>query len=94
MWWKLQEKLELASNRLIKEHEEYAKWVIDENARRSRRCTETPELLSVQRPRPGKNTWLQPLFSTRPRLVHCARHDRSPQRRLLRSARARTVSGR
>ncbi|BBX09723.1 reverse transcriptase/maturase family protein [Mycolicibacterium aichiense] len=63
MWWKLQEKLELASNRLIKEHEEYAKWVIDENARRSRRCTETPELLSVQRPptwqkTPGFNPYL------------------------------------
>lgn len=55
MWWNLQEHLERASTRLIQEHEEYAKWVYDENARRKRRSIGTPELLLVQRP----PTWMQ-----------------------------------
>jgi hypothetical protein len=55
MWWNLKEDLEKASTRLIKEHEEYAKWVFDENVRRARRSVGTPELLRVQRP----PTWKQ-----------------------------------
>lgn len=63
MWWRLKEDLVKASTRLIREHEKYAKWVFDENARRRRRSTGTPEMLLVQRPptweeAPGFNPYL------------------------------------
>ncbi|CDO31519.1 reverse transcriptase domain-containing protein [Mycolicibacterium porcinum] len=50
MWWKLQEAIESAATRRIRNHERYAKWVFDENVRRARRCVGEPARLHVQRP--------------------------------------------
>lgn len=63
MWWDLERGLEKVSTRLIREHERYAKWVFDENARRRRRSVGSPALLEVQRPptwdeAPGFNPYL------------------------------------
>lgn len=50
MWWRLDDRIFEASTRLIAEHETYAKSVSDENKRRHRRSTASPEELIVHRP--------------------------------------------
>lgn len=50
MWWKLEDGLLHASNRLIVEHEKYARSVYEENGRRRRRSSGSPALLPVRRP--------------------------------------------
>lgn len=50
MWWHLDERIFAASQRLIAEHETYAKSVSDENKRRRRRSTVQPEKLATLRP--------------------------------------------
>ncbi len=69
MWWQLEDRIRDTSVRLIKEHETYAKSVYDENARRRRRSSGTPDLLPVHRPA----TWsLDPGFN--PYLVRSRHH--------------------
>lgn len=70
MWWELDQRIWERATRLIVEHETYAKSVHDENNRRRRRSTGTPEALSVRRP----ETWgLDPGFN--PYIVR-SRHQR------------------
>lgn len=70
MWWELDQRIREASVRLIVEHETHAKAVHDENVRRRRRSTGTPDELKVRRP----ETWdLDPGFN--PYMVR-SRHER------------------
>lgn len=70
MWWELDQRIREASMRLVVEHETHAKAVHDENVRRRRRSTGTPDALKVRRP----ETWdLDPGFN--PYIVR-SRHKR------------------
>ncbi|MBE6484895.1 MAG: hypothetical protein E7Z96_09075 [Actinomycetaceae bacterium] len=70
MWWELDKRVWERATRLIVEHETYAKSVHDENSRRRRRSTRTPETLPIRRPQ----TWdLDPGFN--PYIVR-SRHQR------------------
>lgn len=60
MWWDLDEQIRKTATRLISEHETYARAVSDENERRRRRSTGSPDLLHLRRP----ETWkLDPGFN-------------------------------
>lgn len=50
MWWKLQEDLTAEATKQLKDFERYAKRVHDENARRKRRSTANPRMLTIDRP--------------------------------------------
>lgn len=53
MWMELEKEVYAAAERLIREHELHAKTVHDENVRRHRRSTGTPETMDLRRP----ETW-------------------------------------
>jgi RNA-directed DNA polymerase len=50
VWWKLQEDLATEAIKQLKDFERYAKSVHDENARRQRRSTAKPKVLTINRP--------------------------------------------
>lgn len=50
MWWGLEEEINSAAKRIIREHETYKKGIADENRRRNRRSVGKPRNLVVQQP--------------------------------------------
>lgn len=63
VWWELNQRVYAAATQLIVEHETYMKSIHDENVRRRRRSTDTPQLLPIRLPQaweldPGFNPYV------------------------------------